>query len=192
MDSKEKLGQGNAEKFDEKALAEHAKQQHERVEKQHERAAERAETNREKAAESARHEIEKATHEKENHVQETHREQSPAERRGPASKHERAASYNKTMREVRSQMSAPSRAFSDFIHNPVVEKVSDTVGGTVARPNAVLSGSISAFMFTLVIYLIARFNGYPLSGAETIASFVAGWLIGILFDYVRLLVFGKK
>lgn len=180
------------EGFDDKALAEQGKEHQERLREDRERAAEKGEKNHEDAAESARHEIEKVTHEKESVAHENSKEQSPAERRGPASKRERAASYDKTMQEVRSQMSAPSRAFSAFIHNPVVEKVSDAVGGTIARPNAILAGAGFAFLFTLAIYLVARFNGYPLSGTETIASFAAGWVLGLVFDYFRLLILGKR
>ena len=66
------------------------------------------------------------------------------------------------------------------------------VGGTIARPNAILSGSVSAFLLTLAVYLVARFNGYPLSGAETIASFIFGWLLGLIYDYLRILLLGKK
>jgi hypothetical protein len=122
------------------------------------------------------------------------REASPAERRkdGPISKKERAASYKRTMKQVQDELPAPSRAFSKFIHNKAVEKVSDVVGSTIARPNAILSGSIIAFVFTLVIYLVARYYGYPLSGAETIAAFAVGWLVGLLFDYLRLEITGKK
>ena len=89
-------------------------------------------------------------------------------------------------------MSAPGRAFSSFIHNKTVEKVSESVGNTVARPNAILSGAVFAFLFTLVIYLVARHNGYPISGSETIASFALGWILGLLFDYIRVLVLGKN
>ncbi len=119
-------------------------------------------------------------------------ERSPAERRGPASAREREKAFDTTMLEVRSQMSGPSRAFSSFIHSPIIDKASDFIGGTIARPNAIASGSLFAFLFTLVIYLVARFYGYPLSGTETIASFAVGWVIGILYDYLRLLVTGKK
>lgn len=120
------------------------------------------------------------------------RTESPAERRGPISKKERNQSFDRTMTEVRSHMSGPSRAFSKTIHHPVVEKVSDAVGGTIARPNAILSGSIFAFLFTLVIYLVARFNGYPLSGSESIAAFILGWVVGLVYDYIRLLIDGKR
>lgn len=144
-------------------------------------------------AEQARHEaLEHASKTEKEAKQEKTVEKSPAERRGPASKREREASFNTTMKEVRTQMSGPSRTFSTVIHNPTVERVSEVVGSTVARPNAILSGALFAFLFTLGIYLIARFNGYPLSGTETIASFALGWVIGLIFDYFRLLLLGKK
>ena len=132
--------------------------------------------------------------EKEQHAETvSERPQSPAERRnGPISKREKDLSFQTTMKETYSQMSAPSRSFSKIIHNPVIEKMSDTVGSTIARPNAILSGSVFAFIFTLAVYLIARLNGYPLTGSETIASFVIGWIIGIIYDFLKTMVTGKK
>lgn len=108
------------------------------------------------------------------------------------SKKDKSNSFNATMREVRSQLSPTSRAFSKVIHQPAVEKISDAIGSTVARPDAILGGSVVAFLFTLAIYLVARINGYPLSGTETIASFVAGWVLGLIIDYIRLLILGKR
>lgn len=120
------------------------------------------------------------------------RKDSPAEKRGPATRREREDRFNRTMREVRLQMPGPSRIFSSLIHHPVVEKVSDALGGTVARPNAIAAGSVVAFLATLSIYLVARFYGYPLSGTETIAAFALGWIIGVIYDYFRILIVGKK
>ena len=189
MSDKEKLNL-NPEAYDAKALAEQGKEHQERLREDRERAAEK---NHERDEDSAKHEaLEHASRAEKEQRKHEKREESPAERRGPASKRERDASYNRTMREVRSQMSAPSRAFSTFIHNPVVEKVSDAVGSTIARPNAIASGAGFAFLFTLSIYLVARFYGYALSGTETIASFVLGWIVGLVYDYFRLLVLGKK
>ena len=118
--------------------------------------------------------------------------QTNPERGRVITKKEKEKSFNATMQEVRTQMSPSSRAFSKIIHQPVVEKTSDFVGNTIARPNAILSGAIVAFIFTTALYLIARFNGYPLSGGETIASFVLGWCVGLIIDYARLLFLGKK
>ncbi|MCA9339861.1 MAG: hypothetical protein KDA17_03020 [Candidatus Saccharibacteria bacterium] len=189
MSDKERLNAG-PEAYDAKALAEAGREHQERLRENRERAAEKGHEN---AAEAARHEaLEQASRVERESRSHEKREESPAERRGPASKRERDASYDRTMREVRSQMSAPSRVFSSVIHNPVVEKISDVVGGTIARPNAIASGALFAFGFTLAIYLIAHFNGYPLSGTESIASFVVGWLIGLVYDYFKLLITGKK
>lgn len=189
MSNREKDNYGSHESFDERALAEQAKEHEERLREDRERAVERS---KESNVDEARREaLEKATKvEREQKVES--REVSAAERRGPITKREKKASYDATMREVHSQMSGPSRAFSSFIHNPTVEKVSDAIGGTVARPNSILAGSVLAFLFTLVIYLIARYFGYALSGSETIASFIIGWLVGLVFDYVRVLFMGKS
>lgn len=107
-------------------------------------------------------------------------------------KHERKASYKKTMSAIRLEMSAPSRAFSKVIHAPFVEKSSDVLGSSLARPNAILAGSFTALVLVTGVYVIARTFGYRLSGFETIGAFVLGWVIGILFDYVKVMATGKR
>jgi FtsZ-interacting cell division protein ZipA len=115
------------------------------------------------------------------------RRDTPAQRRAKAK-----ASYKATMKETQAQLSAPARTFSKVIHNPAVERTSEAVGSTVARPNAILAGSLTAFLFTLAIYVVARHYGYPLSGFETIAAFIVGWAVGLLVDYLRVMITGKK
>jgi hypothetical protein len=93
--------------------------------------------------------------------------------------------FTKTMDRTRSNMSFAQKTFSKVIHNPAIEKTSDIIGSTVARPDAVLSGSLFAFILTTALYFIAKYYGFSLSGSETILAFVAGWLLGILFDLVK-------
>ena len=140
-------------------------------------------------ARSIEHESSIATAEKETRVA-----SSPAERRnnGSIGRIERDASFVATMQEVQANMSPTSRTFSKIIHNKAVERVSDITASTIARPNAMLSGAIFAFILTLVIYLIAKNFGYPLSGFETIGAFILGWLIGILYDFLKIMVTGRK
>lgn len=116
---------------------------------------------------------------------------SPAARRGAISKRELDATYKRTIKQVQSELSAPSRAFSKVIHTKAVEKTSEALESTVARPNAILAGAIAAFVFTLAIYLISKHFGYRLSGFETIGGFILGWVIGLLFDYFRVMITGK-
>lgn len=118
---------------------------------------------------------------------------SPARsRHGVVSKKEKKASYERNMKQIQAQMPASQRAFSKFIHNPAIEKTSEAVGSTVARPNAILAGAVVAFFLVLVVYVVAKFYGYRLSGFETIGAFIVGWIIGILYDFFRVMITGKK
>jgi len=113
-------------------------------------------------------------------------------RRGPISKKQKEASFKRQMKEIQAQEPVASRAFSKVIHNKVVEKTSDVVGSTVARPNAILAGAVTAFILTLAVYVTAKILGYPLSGFETIGAFIVGWAVGLVYDYLRVVVTGKK
>lgn len=190
-DGSEKIRFGHEQDKNPEAVEQAGEQQRERLRDQLEKAGERSkedlEDARYEALENARSVEQEKKHDADHKI-------SPAERRkdGPISKREREASYQATMKQVRSELSAPSRAFSKIIHNDVVEKVSDVAGATIARPNAILSGAVAAFIITLGVYLVAKEYGYPLSGFESIAAFIVGWVAGLLFDYFRVMITGKK
>lgn len=119
---------------------------------------------------------------------------SPAERRRSpvATKQQREKSYRSHLKDARHDMSKSEQLFSTVIHAAPVEKASELAGSTIARPNALLSGSIAAFITITVLYFAAKHYGFQLSGFETIAAFVGGWLLGILYDYVALMIRGKR
>lgn len=119
-------------------------------------------------------------------------ERPSTSRRGPIGKKQREKSFIQTMNQVQSTLPASGRIFSRIIHNEFVEKTSDVLGNTVARPDAILAGAFAAFILTLLTYTVAKTIGYSLSGFETIAAFIIGWLIGITYDYLRVLFTGKK
>ncbi len=119
-------------------------------------------------------------------------EPSPAVRRGSISKSQKDASYKRTMKQVQAELSPSSRAFSKVIHIKAVEKASDAIGSTIARPDAMLAGAVSAFILTLGLYVMAKTLGYQLSGFETIGAFIIGWVFGVIYDYLRLIITGKK
>ena len=117
---------------------------------------------------------------------------SSPRRHGAISKKEKNANYKRHMKRIQADMPAPQKAFSNFIHAPVVEKTSEVVGSTIARPNAILSGAVVAFIAVLGVYLVAKYYGYPLSGFETIGAFAAGWIIGLLYDFFKNMITGTK
>jgi len=120
------------------------------------------------------------------------RDASPAVRRGSIGKSQKDASYKRTMKHVQAELSPISRTFSKIIHAKAIEKTSEVIGSTIARPNAMLAGAVSAFILTLGVYVMAKTLGYQLSGFETIGAFIIGWLLGITYDYLHVLITGKK
>ncbi len=100
--------------------------------------------------------------------------------------------YRKIMTDVQKEMPSSSRVFSKIIHNTVVEDTSEVVDRTVARPTSILFGSFSAFVVMSGVYLLAKHNGFRLSGSEFIALFAAGWLFGLLVDFLRHMITGQK
>ena len=105
---------------------------------------------------------------------------------------EKKRAFKQTLARAQSDMSPTGRVFSKIIHSPVVERSSEVVGSTLARPNAILLGSLTAFVLLSVIYLLATRYGYRLKGSEMIATFTLGWVIGLLIDYIRVMASGKR
>ncbi|HMQ96271.1 MAG TPA: hypothetical protein PKD19_03550 [Candidatus Saccharibacteria bacterium] len=141
--------------------------------------------------ESAKHEaLETAQEAKQERAAEKTKEET-VERPKIQSKKAKKESFDRIMTDTRQKMSPASRSFSKVIHNPVVEKTSEALGSTIARPNAILAGSVSACLLVLGTYLIARNYGYPLSGIETILAFAIGWILGILYDFFRKMITGN-
>lgn len=113
-------------------------------------------------------------------------------RHGVVSKKEQKASYTHHMKKLQEELPPVQRGFSKLIHNAAVEKTSEAVGSTIARPNAILAGAVVAFFAVLVVYLTAKHYGYVLSGFETIGAFIVGWVFGVLYDFFRVMITGKK
>jgi hypothetical protein len=167
----------------------------ERISKEIEKKLEKTNTEKESNnTERARDEVEKAT-ERNTEKRTKQKELSPAEKRKlnilDGRHADRKLSFKKTMSETYSHMSFAEKTFGKFIHNPVIEKTSEVAGNTIARPNAILFGSLFALIFTAGIYFWAKYAGYGLSGFETIGAFIIGWLVGIIIDFTRITVTGK-
>lgn len=125
-------------------------------------------------------------------IAETAKDNTPFKKIEVINKKHLDESYKKTIKQVQKELSPAERTFSKIIHNKVVDNASNAISSTIARPNAILFGSFSAFVITISVYLMAKSLGYQLSGFESILAFVIGWIIGILFDYLRIIITGKK
>jgi hypothetical protein len=109
-----------------------------------------------------------------------------------ATKAAKKAAFKKTMHTIQKEMNPAERTFSKVLHNPVVERTSEVAGKTVARPAALLAGSLTALILVAAVYMVAKHYGYVLSGSEWIATFVIGWAIGLIIDWVRVALLGRR
>ena len=122
------------------------------------------------------------------HASEHHIETKETKRHGAPSKQQRERAFKRKMESVQDELRPSERIVSKVIHIRPIEKASDFIGSTIARPNAMLSGSIAAFIGVTTVYFISKHFGFPLSGFETIAAFIIGWIIGVIYDYVSVLL----
>ena len=157
--------------------------------------AEQLERRAEQAAERQHEKLDDARHEalEQAEARQTAETEKPAASETPRqiTKADRTDSYRKTMKKMQSELSPASRTFSKVIHNPAVEKASEAIGGTVARPNLIIAGALGAIS-SVVVYFIARHYGYVLSGSETIILFGCGWVIGAIIEYARVGFLNKR
>ena len=155
----EKLKSTVENAVDTKKLAELSNERAAEIKRSLEEAAEKAVEKEKSNAEnenSIKHEaIEIAAHQEKRQEQ---KESKEIKEDKPLTKKDIEASYKKTLENVQDQLSAPSRAFSKVIHNSVVEKTSDAIGNTVARPNLIISGALGAIA-SVVVYFIAKRYG---------------------------------
>jgi hypothetical protein len=106
---------------------------------------------------------------------------------GQIKKSQRKKSFLSTMQRVQKQLSAPEKIFSKFIHLSLIESIIEVISATIARPNAILAGSVVAFIFTMATYAASKIIGYSLSGYESLLAFIAGWSVGLIYDYIKSL-----
>jgi hypothetical protein len=90
--------------------------------------------------------------------------------------------FKETMQSVQRRLSPVSRQFSRFIHAPAIEKTSEVLEQTVARPSVSAGTTITALVVGSAFYFTAFHYGYMLSGSELLFSFVVGALIGIVLE----------
>lgn len=176
-----------SEQFDEFA-AEQQEAMRDRIE-QAELASRKNHENEGDAHKEASSLAKEADEKKQKTINETHFEKQ--KNKGAPSKKQLNESFNNQIKNIRDELGLGGKITSKIIHNPVIEAVSDFISSTLARPNALLSGSITAFITVTALYFLARHYGFQLSGFETIAAFIVGWFVGTLYDYLKS-IFRKR
>lgn len=107
-------------------------------------------------------------------------------------KKQKQSAFDRTMEQVYTYTAPAQQHMSRFLHLRILERALDLIGSTFARPVPLIAGSMSVVVVVGGMYVIAKQYGYTLSGSEPLFAFGFGWLAGIIVDYTRLLVRGKR
>lgn len=90
--------------------------------------------------------------------------------------------YRQTLASVQRRLKPASRQFSRVIHTPVVEKTSEALEHTIARPSVLLGATWTALIVGSLFYFTARHYGYALAGSELLFSFIVGAVLGVIIE----------
>lgn len=90
--------------------------------------------------------------------------------------------YSHTLKHVQRRLGKTSRRFSRFIHQPAIERASESLERTVARPSGILGAGLTAALGLSVMSYFARRHGFSLSGSELALFLAAGWTAGLLAE----------
>lgn len=158
-----------------------AKQHQERLKEHVESRAEKA-GDSSKVEQEARHEVHETAQSAAEMVP-TNSESSSQASPIPPTKQEKRKSFNTTMHHVRKNMGSAERTLSKVIHQPAIEKTSEVVGKTVARPSGIIGASIAAAIGLLLIFGIAKYAGFQLSGSEMPLLLAIGLVVGLISEW---------
>ncbi len=147
----------------------------------HETSTEHSQEKQHEQLETARHKLEQAPEPAAKASEHDHR---PSHHPTTLDKE---AAYHDTLRSLQRHLSPASRRFSKVIHSPAVEKTSEVVGATVARPSVTLGATTTALIVGGFLYFTARAYGFALSGSELLLSLIIGGILGLLVEGVAKL-----
>lgn len=90
--------------------------------------------------------------------------------------------YLRAMTRVRKHLSIPSRAFSKVVHSKALERPSEVIGNTVARPSGMLGGAFVAAIGSSILLWVTKHYGYEYNYLAVILLFVIGLTLGLAVE----------
>lgn len=90
--------------------------------------------------------------------------------------------YSRAMTRVRKHLSLPSKLLSKAVHSKVLDKPSEVIGKTVARPSGMLGGAIFAAIGSSALLWITKHYGYEYNFLAVILLFGFGLVVGLAVE----------
>lgn len=99
--------------------------------------------------------------------------------------------FKRVIKDVQLHLNAPEKIFSNFVHRPSIETISDKSAQTLARPSGLLSGGLFALVGTILLLYMSRRYGFEYNYFIFILLLVTGFLFGIIVEAVINIVLKK-
>ena len=88
------------------------------------------------------------------------------------------------LKTIQRQESAPARALSRVVHQPIIRAVSGAIGMTISRPSGLLGGGVVAFLGSSVYLYLAYHIGFVYQPSVFLVLLVAGFIVGVAIESV--------
>lgn len=99
------------------------------------------------------------------------------------------ASYQKAIRQNRVHLNTVERMISTILHYPLIDTILETLERTVFRILPMQIGFIAVTIFGLLAVAVAYFYGYQTMSLTSLSYvFVLGFIVGVVFEYVRSII----
>ncbi len=96
--------------------------------------------------------------------------------------------YSRALTRTRKHLSIPSRLLSRVVHSKALDRPSETVGKTIARPSSMLGGAFFALVGTSALLWITKKYGYEYNYLAVIVLFGIGMLVGLAIESLYKLI----
>jgi hypothetical protein len=90
--------------------------------------------------------------------------------------------YEQTLKRIQDQLRAPEKAFSRFIHQKSVEKISNAGAQTIARPSGILGGGILSLAGSALLLYATKRYGFEYNYFVFLILFAGGFAIGLIIE----------
>jgi hypothetical protein len=90
--------------------------------------------------------------------------------------------YSRALVRTRKHLSVPAKMFSRVIHSKILDKPSEAIGKTIARPSGMVGGAVFAFFGTSLLLWTTKKYGYEYNYLAATLLFIIGMIFGIVTE----------
>lgn len=101
--------------------------------------------------------------------------------------------YRVTLAKAQQHLRADEKILAKILHQPVIYLILHTLERSLFRIIPMQFGLISSIIVGLLVISVAYFYGYQINSLTIMGSvFVLGFIIGLVYEYVRALIHSSE